>query len=189
MKISFGRIIPIKSVTNPSSENQRKRVDNSTFEVARVLNSEKSTNYSKEEATSIRLFFRDILGDYNGKNGILIRRNEDGDLFLISGEDAKKLEKREKIKGYVEFKAENGKQKKKKDTEIIFSSSQILPEEQIPTKKPIKAKIDRFQYLNTKRYFTAQADGFIRKDIEQTSSPTYENRCENIIVDYKELCL
>lgn len=188
MKVSFGRIIPVKSVTNPNFENKRRRVDNSTFEVAKVLNSEKSTVYSNDEATQIRHFFKEVLGDYNGKNGILIRRTESGDLFMISGSDAEKLQKREKIDGYVELKAENGNQRKKKDAEIILSSSK-LPFEQQTTRTPIKAKLDEFRYFNAQRFFTAQVDGFIRNDVEQTLSPTYENRCENIAVEYQELYL
>lgn len=188
MKVSFGRVIPIKSITNPNSENKRKRVDNSTFEVAKVLNSEKTLTYSKEESQSIRNFFKAVLGDYNGKDGILIRRTEAGDLYMLSGKDAEHLKGKEKVDGYIELKAEDGKQKKKKDSQIVLSSSQ-LPNTQQPSKKPIKAKIDQFEYYNTQRYFTAKVDGYIRKEIESTSSPTCENRCENIVVDYKSLYL
>ena len=60
---------------------------------------------------------------------------------------------------------------------------------QRPNKRPIKAKLDQFEYYNTQRYFTAKVDGFIRKEVEPTSSPTCENRCENIVVDYKSLYL
>ena len=188
MKVSFGRIIPVKSVTNPNSENRRKRVDNSTFEIAKVLNSENSSVYTKEEATSIRDFFKTILGDYNGRNGILIRRTEAGDLFLISGADTQKLEKKEKIEGYIELKAENGKKQRRKDTEIILSSSE-LSDNLKAEKTPIRARIDEFRYFNARRFFTAKIDGFIRNDVEQTSSPTCENRCENIFVEYQELYL
>lgn len=188
MKVSFGRVIPVKSVTNPSAENTRKRVDNSTFEIAKVLNSNNTPNYSKEEAQKIRNFFTEVLGDYNGKDGVLIRRTEAGDLFLISGKDAKHLQNKEKIEGYIEYKAEDGKQRKKKDAQIVLSSSQI-PENNHPNKKPINAKLDIFEYFSTQRYFSAKVDGFIRKDIEQTQSPTRENRCENLIVDYSSLIL
>ena len=188
MKVSFGRIIPVKSATNPNNENKRKRVDNSTFEVAKVLNSENSSVYSKKEADSIRNFFKTILGDYNGKNGILIRRTEAGDLFMISGEDAKKLEKKERVDGYIELKAEDGKQRRKKDSEIILSSSQ-LDEDTQAGKQPIKAKLDEFRYFNAQRFFTAKVDGYIRNDVKQTPSPTCENRCENIFIEYQELYL
>ena len=188
MKVSFGRIIPVKSVTNPSCANTKRRVDNSTFEVAKVLNSEKSSVYSKEEATKIRSFFKEVLCDYNGKDGILIRRTEAGDLFMISGADAKKLQHKEKIEGFIDLKAEDGKQRRKKDTEIVLSSSKLPVEEQA-SKKPIKAKLDEFRYFKAERFFTAKVDGFIRSDVEQTSSPTIENRCENITVEYQELYL
>ena len=186
MQVTFGRVIPVKSVTNPSAENTRKRVDNSTFEIVRVLNSESTSIYSKEEAKSIRNFFKEILGDYNGKDGILIKRTEAGDLFMLSGKDAEHLKNKEKVEGYIELKAENGKQKKKKEAQIVLASSQL------PigvTKNQTKVKIDMFEYYRTQRYFTAKLDGYIRKDVEQTYSPTCENRCENVLVDYKGLYL
>lgn len=188
MKVSFGRVIPVISMTNPSSENTRKRVDNSTFEVAKVLNSEKTNAYSKEEAQSIRNFFKDILGDYNGKDGILIKRTEAGDLYMLSGNDAEHIKGKEKVEGYIELKAEDGKQKKKKDSQVVLSSSK-LPSTKQTSKRPIKAKLDQFEYYNTQRYFTAKVDGYIRKDVETTSSPTCENRCENVVVDYIGLYL
>ena len=189
MKVSFGRVIPVKSVTNPSPENTRKRVDNSTFEVARVLNSEKSTTYSKEEAQIIRCFFKEILGDYNGKDGILIKRTEAGDLFMLSGKDAEHLQNKEKIDAYIDIKSEDGKRKKRKEAQIVLSSSQIVEDGGNSTNPVKKTKIDGFEYYKTQRYFTAKVDGFIRTDIVQTSSPTCENRCENVVVDYKGLYL
>ena len=188
MKVSFGRVIPIKSITNPSSENKRKRVDNSTFEVAKVLNSEKTKTYSQEEAQSIRNFFKEVLGDYNGKDGILIKRTASGDLYMLSGKDAEHLNGKEKVDGYVELKAEDGKQKKKKDSQIVLSSS-ILSVNQQQSKKHLNAKLDQFEYYNTQRYFTAKVDGYIRKEVEPTSNPTCENKCENIIVNYNGLYL
>ena len=107
---------------------------------------------------------------------------------MLSGKDAEHIKGKEKVDGYIELKAENGKQTKKKNSQIILSSSQ-LPEKKQPSKKPINAKINQFEYYNTQRYFTAKVDGYIRKEVEPTSSPTCENRCENIVVDYKSLYL
>lgn len=193
MNVSFGRIIPVKSVSNPNSEYQRSRVDNSTFEVVKVLNSEKSSKYSREESSKIRSFFQAVLGDYNGKNGILMKRTEDGDLVLLSGKDAKEAAKNKTdINKLIESKIEDGK-KQKPDTQIVLSSSKLtedgLTEKQKTGKEPIKTKLNQFQYLNTARYFTAKVDGFIRKDILPTHSATKETRCENIFVNYNELCL
>ena len=188
MQVSFGRIIPVKSVTNPRAENRRKRVDNSTFEVGKVLNSKNTSTYSREEAKKIRNFFKEILGDYNGKNGVLIKRTEDGDLFIISGKDAEHLKNKEKIEGYVGLKAEDGRKTSKKDSQIVLSSS-LLPLDYQPSRNPIKAKLDHFEYYNTQRYFTAKLDGYIRNDVEQTSAPTSKNRCENIVVEYNGLYL
>ena len=93
---------------------------------------------------------------------------------------------KEKIEGYIELKAEDGTQKKKKDTQIVLSSSQLPIG---ATKKTTKVKLDMFEYYRTQRYFTAKVDGYIRKNVEQTLSPTSENRCENVVVDYKGLYL
>ena len=189
MKVSFGRVIPVKSVTNPSRENTKKRVDNSTFEVARVLNSEKSTTYSKEEAQSIRNFFKEVLCDYNGRDGILIRRTNAGDIFMISGKDAKHLQDKEKIEGYIDLMEEDGQRKKRREAQIVLSSSQIVEDGDNSIKPVKKIKIDGFEYYKTQRYFTAKVDGFIRNDVEKTLSPTRENRCENVVVEYNGLYL
>lgn len=189
MKVSFGRIIPLKSVTNTNQINQRKRVDNSTFEVAKVLNSEKSLVYSENEAQKIRNFFKEILSDYNGRDGILIKKTGEGELFLISGKDAKHLQNKEKIEGYIDLVAEDGKRKNKKDSQVVLSSSQIVGKSDKSVQQRTKIKLDGFEYYRTQRYFTAKVDGYIRTDVQQTESPTMKNRCENIFVDYKGLYL
>lgn len=193
MNVNFGRIIPVKSISNPNGEYQRQRVDNTTFEVVKVLNSEKSSKYSKEESGKIRSFFQNVLGDYNGKNGIIMKRTEDGDLVLLSGKDAKEAAKNKTdISAKIEEKLENGK-KQKPDTEIVLSSSKLtedmLTEEQKTGQKPIKTRIDQFEYLNTARYFTARVDGYVRKDVLPTHNATKETRCENIFVDFNSLNL
>lgn len=193
MKVSFGRVIPITSLSAPSKDIKTKRVDNSTYEIAKVLNSEKSTVYSKAEAKSIREFFQEILGDYNGKDGILIKRTNSGNTVLLSGEDARKMQGKEIVDGYINTKIENGHTKKKKDSEIILSSSKLSYEDLTPAQKyngaPIKVKLDRIQYFNTQAYYTAHVDGYIKSDVAPTNSPTCVTKCENIVVNYKELFL
>ena len=203
MRVSFGRIIPIVSVTAPDCSVKKKRVDNSTYDVAKVLNSEKTSAYSRAESASIRNYFQSILGDYNGKNGILMKRTNRGDVVLISGKDAqtiKEMEKnkknpekaQEKINELIYAKLENG-HGKKKESLIILDSSKLsrdsLNMAQIYGDAPIKAKLDKIAYLNLQSYYTAQLDGFMRKDIEPTDKETCENQCENIIAEYQELKL
>ena len=204
MRVSFGRIIPVFSTTAPDYSSTKKRVDNSTYDVAKVLNSEKTSAYSKAESASIRNFFQSILGDYNGKNGVLMKRTQRGDVFLISGEDAlsiKEIEKgktknpektQAKIEELIYAKLENG-HGKKKETAITLASSKAPRESltisQICGETPIKAKLDQFAYMNIQSYYTAQLDGYIRKDIKPTDKETCENQCVNIIAEYQELKL
>ncbi len=204
MRVSFGRIIRINSTTSPDCSVKKKRVDNSTYDVAKVLNSEKTSTYSKSESVSIRNFFKKVLGDYNGQNGILMKRTQKGDVVLISGKDAqtiKGIEKdrtknpektREKIEKLIYTKLENG-HGKKKETLITLTSSKVSREslsvEQIFGETPIKAKLDQFSYINTQSYYTSKLDGYIRKDVKPTDKETCENKCANIIAEYRELKL
>lgn len=204
MKISFGRIIPINSITAPDCSSKKKRVDNSTYDVAKVLNSEKTSAYSRAEAASIRNFFQGVLGDYNGENGILMKRTQRGDDVLISGKDTiaiKEIEKgkiknpqktQAKIEEFIYARLENG-QRKKQDSTVILSSSKLsrdnLTFSQIYGETPIKAKLDQFAYMNVQSYYTAQLDGFIRKDVKPTDNETFENQCANITAEYQELKL
>lgn len=204
MKVSFGRIIPINSITAPDCSSKKKRVDNSTYDVSKVLNSEKTSAYSRAEAASIRNFFQGVLGDYNGKNGILMKRTQRGDDVLISGKDAltiKEIEKGKtknpektlaKIEELIYAKLENGNGKKQ-DSTVILSSSKLsrdnLTLSQICGETPIKAKLDQFSYTNIQSYYTAQLDGFIRKDVKPADKETCENQCANVIAEYQELNL
>ena len=202
MKVSFGRIIPVNSISAPDSSSKRKRVDNSTYDVAKVLNSEKTSAYSRAEAASIKNFFQVILGDYNGKNGIIMKRTQRGDDVLISGKDAlqiKEIEKgktknpektQAKVEELIYAKLENGNGKKQ-DSTIILRSSKLsrndLSIAQICGEIPIKTKLNQFAYMNIQSYYTAQLDGAIRKDINPTDKETCENQCANIIAEYQEL--
>lgn len=71
-------------------------MDSPTYEVVKALNSEESI-YTKSQAKSIRKFFQSILGDYNGKSGIMMRKAA-GELYLLSGKDAAEYKKSEEEK-------------------------------------------------------------------------------------------
>ena len=180
MKVSFGRIIPITSDTT-QKKNPKRRVDNSTYEIAKILNSEKSTIYSRNESANIRSFFRNILGDYNGQNGILMKKSSAGDTFLISGKDAEKLKETTEIDEYIE-KYFHNRQKKGKENELILSSTK-------QQKGKGKTKFNLFQYISAKTYYTALRDGHILNNKQPTDTSTGENKIPNYIVNYEELIL
>ena len=174
-KINFGRVIEVKSVTNPELSKDRMKLDNSTYKISDILNSKKVTGYSKEEQNSIRSFFKDVLEDYNGYNGILIRRFGKNRIALISGGDFNyfnKMEKhykndirylynndeaktkKRKAEFYKKFdnaimsRLENGKHKK--DESIIqFDSKQSSG----------KVKIDKFKYTLFNQVYQYGEDG------------------------------
>ncbi len=172
--INFGRVIEIKSVTNPELSADRMKLDNFTYKINDILNSSDVTGYSRGERKAIRRFFKDVLEDYNGYNGILIRRFGKNRIALISGKDFEyfnKMEKnykndiynlystdeakikKRKSEFYKEFdraimhRLENGKSKKA-EAIIQFDSSQLQEKKdnQQTKQSAVKAKIDRFKY-------------------------------------------
>ena len=185
--INFGRVIEIKSATNPELSKDRMKLDNFTYKINDILNSSDVSGYSREERKSIRRFFKDILEDYNGYNGILIRRFGKNRIALISGDDFNyfnRLEKnykndirylyngndakikKRKSEFYKEFdsaiihRLENGKSKKAESL-IQFDSSQIQEKKdnQQTNQSALKAKIDRFKYTLFSQLYQYGADG------------------------------
>ena len=181
--INFGRVIEIKSATNPEFSTDRMKLDNSTYKIHDILNSNNVTGYSKEEQNSIRKFFKDVLEDYNGHNGILIRRFGKNRIALISGSDFdyfNKMEKRykndinhlyiwddakikkRKSEFYKEFdsaimhRLEDGKSKKSESL-IQFDSSQC--HEKNTQQFSLKAKINRFKYTLFNQIYQLGEDG------------------------------
>ena len=132
-----------------------------------------------------------------------MKRTNRGDVVLISGKDAhviNELDKNKKnpekaqakIEEFIYAKLENG-HGKKEESLIILNSSKIsrnsLNMAQIYGEAPIKAKLDKISYMNIQSYYTAQLDGFMRKDVKPTDKETCENQCENITAEYQELKL
>ena len=88
---SFGRAIKI--------QNSKNCTHNANQELEQVLNGQRSNIYSPKESRQLRMFFREILGDYNSENNsILLRNTEDGDTILISGKEATDIQSFEQQK-------------------------------------------------------------------------------------------
>lgn len=157
---SFGRIIKIDS--DSASQNQNKKIDNSTFEIGKILNSEQSKKYSKQQANSIREFFKSVLGDYNGHNGILLRKNDNGDVLLLSGKDAYKVQRIEKRIKYL------GEKRAQEQIKQILNG-EVNNEYSIEFKTGKKTKtgfdiFNKFIYCRTKYTYGTKIDGAIQEN-------------------------
>ena len=85
----FGRTIKVKPCFDKNYKYMK--------EISKILNGNKSQNYNEKQHEEIKNFFIDTLGDYNGKNNISLRKTTNGDVFLFSGNEAKKLREIEQI--------------------------------------------------------------------------------------------
>lgn len=92
---AFGRVIKFNAPKERVEFSEDDRRFGSLRDLQKVLNSEKTDIYTKNEADRIKGFFKNILGDYNGQNGIIIAKAH-GDTVIISGEDAKTVKALEK---------------------------------------------------------------------------------------------
>ena len=99
-RASFARVIAISDERTGKISKYDDEKMNSLSELQNVLNGHRSSIYSNNAAQKIRNFFKDILGDYNGKNGITIRSFGD-DVILFSGEEANKLKQLEHQANYA----------------------------------------------------------------------------------------
>lgn len=201
-QINFGRVIKITSQSNPLIKGTDRKIDDSTHEIVQVLNSEKTKNYTQDEATKIRAFFKNILGDYNGKNGIIMRKAFNEDIILLSGQDAKDIKnieeesKKEKYRNRklnnhynihfyadkeIKKRVENGKYPKPL-TILEFKNSNLnLSQEQ---KYPKNIKFNTFNYSLQNKSFICIKDGHICEDVPPTSNQTDTNKFMNF--EYEE---
>ena len=117
---AFGRVIKL----NAPKEKVEFSADDRDFgvlhELENVLNSRNSRVYTKSQSEKIREFFKNILGDYNGENGIRIEKAY-GDTVIISGEDAKKLKELEEKHG-VSYKRVSAFKARGKNAEISWGA-------------------------------------------------------------------
>lgn len=177
---NFGRTIKIYA--NPKQSPSK--LNSSLNEVSNVLNSKPSKLYGDKQSEKIRAFFKSILGDYNGKDGILFRKSEDGDIVLLSGNDASYINRIEKRKKYIGddsstrlvFKkirerleiAENGK---KESTLELYSNNITNP-----------LKYNRFTYGEMLAVYGKESDG--RYIAAPNNTPRNKNKLFQ--VEYQE---
>lgn len=131
---SFGRAIKVNSVSNPEFPKEGRKVDSSTFEICRVLNNQQSDIYSKDEAKQIKNFFINILGDYNGNNSILMRRTQQGDVVMLSGQEAKDIKQLEKEKAKERSKIEKDHRKPSRIKQILIRNTFLSVSDEINRK-------------------------------------------------------
>jgi len=87
---NFGRVIRLQDASGKDFEAKDRQFGGSIAELYSVLNSSYSPCYSKDEGEKLRAFFKRILGDYDGKRGIIIEKTRKG-MYLISGKDAEEI--------------------------------------------------------------------------------------------------
>lgn len=97
---AFGRVIKLNAPKERVEFSETDRKFGSLYELQKVLNSEKTDIYTRGEANKIREFFKNILGDYDGKRGVMITKAY-GDTVILSGEDVKKVAELEKKHGII----------------------------------------------------------------------------------------
>ncbi len=95
---TFGRVIKLNAPPQKVEFSADDRNFGVLYELENVLNSRGSGVYTRNESNKIREFFKNILGDYSGKNGIMIEKAF-GDTVIISGDDAKKVKELEEQYG------------------------------------------------------------------------------------------
>ena len=154
--LGFKRAIPV--TTSVYYPNSGRALDESTIEVAKVLNSKKSSAYSQDTATKMKVFFKSVLGDYNGTNGIEFRKlPEKNMIVMLSGKDLnaiKRLEEQQRpIKKQINKSKTLSRNNKKKVIEELHTQvdKEILRRLENGADGKTKSHIDfRTDYMNNK---------------------------------------
>lgn len=92
-------------------------------ELQNVLNSGESEVYPDSTAQKIRIFFKQILGDYNGENGIIIKPFGK-EIILFSGEEARKLKQLDSQAAYTKEQVDRSCHMKRKRKDAIIHNAQ-----------------------------------------------------------------
>ena len=150
---NFGRVIQMQNAENDELTRRNAK------QLVGVLNNSDKSMYSKSQEVEIRNFFKDVLGDYNGHDGIMTRKTQDGKNFLISGQDAKDIKQIVK-RQYDSYKNDKLTQHQKK---AVLEANQI----------ELEAEIDE-RLENGKK---GKADSIIRMylDLENPNKPAIIN--------------
>lgn len=203
--VSFARTIEIKSKSNSNFQNAYRKPDTATQEIQNVLNGNSSTVYSYEESKRIRQFFRSVLQDYNGANGIIIHKTGNGNVAMLSGQDLRTYKKlnsqatkqvrkssarfkesgsnqiQSQLDTFVNNKIENGKSNRPETTVYLETTGS--------NNSSKKVKYDSILYTNFVKEYSHRCDGFIDKKFPLQSHPSKTANCLNVSYEQKELVL
>ena len=213
-QINFGRVIPVKTtfIQNNNAITDGQKEDKAVIDVVKVLNGSGSDLYTKEQSDTIRMFFKNILGDYNGQNGIMLRRVQN-QMVILSGKDAEAIKNMEKFRTSDSGKKQHGRKVSKKnrftkvqmevDNEIkkrLENGKQLKDESLIEFKSsnPIlsagksaeKVKFSSIVYSRLSNYFTLQNDG-VRSEmvVKKVLPENSNNRLQNYNYEKQELII
>lgn len=146
------------------------QIDKSTNEICKILNSKPSKMYSDKQAERIRDFFKSVLGDYNGKDGIVFEKNNKGDILLISGDNCKEYKKIMKKAKYLPVDTIRDRLNKKIFKKLEGPKNN-QPEAAIDFKSGFKTKsglriFNKFIYNTTDIFSGKINDGIIKEERE-----------------------
>lgn len=203
---NFKRAIPVS--TSIYYPNSGRALDENTIEVAKVLNSKKSSTYSQDAATKMKVFFKSVLGDYDGRSGIEFRKlPEQNMLVLLSGKDLnaiKRIEEEQRpIKKQINKSKTTSKAKKKKaiselhakvDTEIqrrLENGVDGKTKAHLNFKNDyLTNKVTSIKYCMKQSFFSALVDGKVDNTKPKTHYPTSTNKAQNFIYEERSInCL
>jgi len=124
---AFGRVIRLNPPPSRVEFSSDDRYFGVLHDLENVLNSRGSAVYTRGESNRIREFFKNILGDYNGRNGIMIQKAY-GDTVIISGDDFQKINELEKEHGvsYSNISSAKGRKKNKDNRDSKSKEARIL---------------------------------------------------------------
>ena len=198
--ISFKRVINVE--TPMSIDSKKGEIDKRTIELAKVLNNRHSSLYTQEEAESIKTFFKTILGDYDGRTNIEIRKPNAGkNVILLSGKDAKVIKKMEQeaaLKKKSIQKSNSLSNRRKKEEQALLTENinlEIYRRLENGDKGKQKTyidlesrgtksnKINYFKYWSINNFFTSIKDGAVQKQTKPSLLPTEENKAQNVICE------
>lgn len=204
--LNFKRAIPVS--TSVYYPNSGRALYENTIEVAKVLNSKKSSTYSQESAIKMKEFFKSVLVDYDGRAGIEFRKlPEQNMLVMLSGKDLNAIkqieEEQRSLKKSINKSKTISRSKKKQSIEELHSKvdNEILRRLEDGVKGKPKSNLHfKIDYLNNKvnsikycmkqSFYTALSNGFVDKSKPTTYHPTAINKAQNFIYEERTLnCL
>ena len=188
--VSFKRTIPV--TTSTFYETSGRELDKKTIEIAKVLNSKKTSSYTQESALNIRNFFKSVLGDYNGQNGVEFRKLPKEDtLVLLSGKDLnaiKQLEEKQKpIKKDVNKSKTLSNRRKKQVIDELHSQVDGVkgkPKSYLSFRTDYSNnKVDSIKYCMKQLFYSPMVDGIVDRTKPTTYHPTTVNKAQNFIYE------